>query len=92
MLTNHHIGKEDLIFILLIRNRIFVDSAAAVISIYSKVDGLTPHTLVRVVNVEANTTVDYLWRSIFCSMPKFKAVWFYASCHPFHIYDLILVF
>jgi hypothetical protein len=72
MLTNYHIGKEDLIFILLIRNCIFVDSAAAVISIYSKVDGLTPQSTCRaVVNVKSNTTVDYLWRSIFGSMPKF---------------------
>ena len=70
LITNYDIGKEDLILFLLAGNFRGV-VRAAVISIYSKVDGLSPIACFGCeVADESIAFVDYWWLSVSASMPK----------------------
>ena len=63
---------------------------AAVISIHSKVDALTPHTPVRVVNVEAILGVKLLRVITSRPMPKSQAFRYRTGLHR-HVLDLLSV-
>jgi len=84
-----HVSTEDFILVLL-AGYLKAVARAAVISIHSKVDALTPHTLVRVVYVEAIFGVNLSRFMLARPMPKSQAFGYRTSLHC-HVLDLLLV-
>ena len=74
----------------LLAGHLMAVARAAVISIHSKVDALTPHTLVRVVNVEAIFGVNLSRFMLARPMPKSQAFGYRTGLHR-HVLDLLSV-
>ena len=75
IITDHYVGIEDLILVLLTGHLIAV-FFAAVASIHSEVDALAPHTLVGVVDVESILSVNLFRVNITSPVPKSQAFGF----------------